>query len=72
MKRLALLSEVGPRNLVIALADKGGLDGEALPEGLTAYRFKGVIQPKRVIELAEAVAAAPDAPPKLTPGRRRR
>ncbi len=55
-KRMQLLAAVGPKHLVIALADKGGADDEALPEGLVAYRFKGIIAPKRIIELAEKVA----------------
>ena len=64
MRRMDLLAEVGPKHLVIALADKGGLDDEPLPDTLTAYRFKGVIAPKRVIELAERVALRPEAPVK--------
>ena len=59
MKRLTVLSEAGPKHLVIAIHDKGGLDDQPLPESLTAYRFKGVISPKKVIELAERVACQP-------------
>ena len=55
-KRLTVLSEAGPPNLVIAIHDRGGLDDQPLPESLTAYRFKGVISPKKVLELAERVA----------------
>lgn len=58
MKRVALLAAAGPGNLVIALHDKGGLDDHTLPDTLTAYRFKGVINPKKVIELAERIALA--------------
>jgi len=49
----------GSAGLAIALADKGGVDDDPLPEGLAAYRFKGVIAPKRVIALAEEVAVTP-------------
>jgi hypothetical protein len=59
MQRLALVAAAGPKGLIIALADKGGLDDDALPDDLVAYRFKGVIAPRRVIELAEAVAVRP-------------
>lgn len=58
-KRLELVRAHGPKGLVIALADKGGVDDDPLPEGLAAYRFKGVIAPKRVIALAEEVAVTP-------------
>ena len=60
LRRLELLRDAGPSNLVIALATRmnvgmGG-DGE-LPDvgGAALYPFKGVIQPKRVIALAEEV-----------------
>lgn len=74
-RRLALLAEAGPSALVIALAERGEVDEAkgALMESLHIYRFKGVIQPKRVLELAEKVAtvhtpietrvAAPEAKP---------
>jgi|GEM_PF-60633 len=65
MQRLELLAEVGPKQLVIALAAKGGLDEEPLPDGLSVYRFKGIIAPKKVIELAEQVAQKPGAEPKV-------
>lgn len=61
-KRMQLLADVGPKHLVIALADKGGADDDGLPEGLMAYRFKGIIAPKRIIELAEKVARVAPLP----------
>lgn len=78
-KRLALLKTAGPKNLVIALTERGRLDdgkGSALPEdSLAIYRFKGLIQPKRLIELAERVAIREDTPPPdepTPPGKKRR
>ncbi len=61
-KRMELLAKVGPKHLVIAIADKGGADDDGLPEGLEAYRFKGIIAPKRIIEAAEKVARVEPKP----------
>ncbi|TNF31219.1 MAG: DUF790 family protein [Deltaproteobacteria bacterium] len=72
-RRLSLLKEAGPPNLIVALAtrlnaDRGDTDvGEA-----SVYPFKGVIVPKRLIALAEEVAVVPTAPAKPKAKRRRR
>lgn len=67
-KRLELLAAHGPKNLVIAWAEKGGLDlaetaAVADPErpagakrALHLVRFKGVIPPRKIAEMAEGVA----------------
>lgn len=70
-KRLELLGAHGPPHLIVALADRGGVDDESLPEGLAAYRFKGVIAPKRIIALAEELARKP-AGTSAAPARRKR
>jgi len=69
-KRLELLQRHGPPNLIVAFAEKGGLDAGDERAGLSALdafgglvRFKGVIPPKRVIEAAEACATQPPAAP---------
>lgn len=57
-RRLALLRAAGPSNLVVALATRLNTD-EAAPELLESAAvvpFKGVIQPKKIIAAAEAVA----------------
>lgn len=78
VKRLALLKSAGPKNLVIAMTDRGRLDnggGELDQSGLAIYRFKGLIQPRRLVELAERVAIREDAPPpedSTPPTKRRR
>ncbi len=65
-RRAALIAAHGPPNLVIALAARGDLDEAPVAgddattaERLAIYRFKGVISPKRVLELAERVALTP-------------
>lgn len=61
-KHLELIARAGPRNLVIALAARGDLGSSGakadheLPGELAIHRFKGVIPPKRILELAERVA----------------
>lgn len=54
--RLALLREYGPPNLIVALATRYNAD-KADPDvgDATCYPFKGVISPKRLVELAEVV-----------------
>jgi predicted nuclease of restriction endonuclease-like RecB superfamily len=80
-KRLDLLRSVGPKNLVIAITERGRLDdgrGQTAPlaeNTLALYRFKGLIQPKRLVELAERVAiretlAPPEDP--TPPAKKRR
>jgi predicted nuclease of restriction endonuclease-like RecB superfamily len=65
-KRVELLAAAGPANLIIALTTRGDLGGgdkraDALElPTLTTYRFKGVISPRKIIELAERVALTPD------------
>ncbi len=56
-KRLQLLREAGPPNLIVALATRYNTDRDA-PDvgGAAVYPFKGVIRPKAVIALAEEVA----------------
>lgn len=65
-RRLALLKAAAPKNLVIAITERGRLDdgrGAAPTEDtLALYRFKGLIQPKRLIELAERVAVCEESP----------
>lgn len=56
--RLALLREHGPKNLIVALATRYNGDKKDPPDvgDATCYPFKGVIAPKRLVELAEEVA----------------
>lgn len=57
-RRLALLREAGPPNLIVALATRLHAGEEATPD-LPAgciVPFKGVIQPKKIMALAEEVA----------------
>jgi predicted nuclease of restriction endonuclease-like RecB superfamily len=57
-RRLALLREAAPPNLIIAVALRrhvGEEDSPELPDG-AVVPFKGVIQAKRLIEAAERVA----------------
>ncbi|MGM0577700.1 MAG: DUF790 family protein [Myxococcota bacterium] len=56
-RRLDLLREAGPPNLIVALATRLNAGEGDLPdlEGGAVYGFKGVIQPKRIVALAEDV-----------------
>lgn len=61
LDRLELLAEAGPPNLIVALAtrynaDPKGEDARLEDLGGAVYPFKGVIQPKKIIALAEEVA----------------
>ncbi|MFO0751527.1 MAG: DUF790 family protein [Myxococcota bacterium] len=71
VKRLDLLAAHGPPNLVVAWAEKGGLDlaegaapgpdlapSKAGGRALHLVRFKGVVPPRRIVEMAEAVGVA--------------
>ncbi len=64
-KRLALVARANIKNLIIALTDRGRLDDTKaeLATSLTLYRFKGLLQPKRIVALAEEVAIVPPARP---------
>jgi predicted nuclease of restriction endonuclease-like RecB superfamily len=69
LRRAELLSDTFPRALVIAISDRGRLDEQKgdLPSTLSLYRFKGVIQPKRILEFAEQVAERPAKKPEPEP-----
>lgn len=54
--RMAQLQRSGPKNLVIAYATRMNTGREALGELSGVVGFKGVIQPKRIIEACERVA----------------
>jgi len=63
-KRLELLREHGPPNLIIALATRLNADRSDADVGdASVYPFKGVIIPKKLIALAEEVALAEGASP---------
>ena len=64
-KRLALVARANIKNLIIALTDRGRLDDTKaeLATALTLYRFKGLLQPKRIVALAEEVATVPARSP---------
>jgi len=53
--RLALLRAAGPPNLVVAFARRMNTGEDDLPPLDGVVGFKGVIQPKRIVEAAEAV-----------------
>jgi len=56
-RRLGVLAGSGPPNLIVALAERYNTDSD--PPDLdhaSVYPFKGVIQPRRVLALAERVA----------------
>ena len=53
--RIELLQRVGPKNLIIAYATRMNTGREALPSLDGVVGFKGVIQPKRIIEACEAL-----------------
>jgi predicted nuclease of restriction endonuclease-like RecB superfamily len=57
-KKLEHLARFGPPNLILALSDRLQTDDDPLPADLPVkvYFFKGVILPKRILELADAVA----------------
>lgn len=67
-RRLGLLARAAPPNLIVALTDRGRLDGDhqarladlARPRLL---RFKGLIQPRQLVALAQDVAIRPEPPP---------
>jgi predicted nuclease of restriction endonuclease-like RecB superfamily len=54
--RLALLRSAGPANLVVAYAARMNTGPEDLPALDGVVGFKGVIQPKRIIEACERIA----------------
>lgn len=54
--RIALLRSAGPANLVIAYATRMNTGQEDLPTLDGVVGFKGVIQPKRIIEACERIA----------------
>ena len=62
-RRLALLRAHGPEHLIVAVATRlnaDRADPAALDLGaVTAYPFKGVLVPKRLIALAEPIARVP-------------
>jgi hypothetical protein len=69
-KRLALIARSRIKNLIIAVTDRGRLDDTKaeLATTLTLYRFKGLLQPKRIVALAEEVATLPTRnPPRPSP-----
>jgi len=68
-KRLALVARANIKNLIVAVTDRGRLDDDkaSLTTALTIYRFKGLLQPKRIVALAEEVATLPAQPPTTCP-----
>jgi uncharacterized protein len=54
--RVALLRNVGPKNLVIAYATRMNTGPDDLPALDGVVGFKGVIQPKRIVEACERIA----------------
>ena len=54
--RIARLRSVGPKNLVIAYATRMNTGQDDLPALDGVVGFKGVIQPKRIIEACERIA----------------
>lgn len=58
-RRLELLREAGPPNLVVAFATRLNTGEDDLPDLAHVVPFKGVIQPKRIIEQAEAIGIPP-------------
>ncbi len=57
-RRIELLAQVGPQNLIVAVATRLNTD-EMIPEldPMRVYPFKGVIHPARIVELAEIHAS---------------
>jgi predicted nuclease of restriction endonuclease-like RecB superfamily len=59
-RRLALLKEKGPSNLILALSDHMRIDKDALAElPVHVILFKKVLRPQLVLEAAERVATHP-------------
>lgn len=60
-RRQALLKKAGPPNLIVAVATRMNADRSDPDVGsASVYPFKGVIVPKKLIAIAEAVAALAD------------
>jgi predicted nuclease of restriction endonuclease-like RecB superfamily len=66
--QLALVREVGPRELIVAVASRLNQDAEAPALGAAnLVLFKGTIPPARIIAVAEQVARRPSQPERADP-----